>query len=330
MSSEKLEGVHHARQSRPRPSKKGRWILTAIGTVCGLLWLRPDQSRLHDTFGSHHDGKGNQSLPFWDRLEPSEKLSWTPCFRDAGNFYCARLTVPMDYRRPLSESPSHPKVHIALVMLPGEGHSEESGRFSESPLLINPGGPGGSGTGFALSAGPGMQAVVGRHHDIIGFDPRGIGGTSPQADCFMGSHDADDPAPIDEHNRVVRNRMIWSLQSLTAGVGNDSSSALQDMYVHAKALGKLCADKNTEDSIFKYVGTPHVARDMLSIVDAWDEWTRSLKSKAMPCMRQPATASPKEADADPALSTRGKLVYWGVSYGTFLGSTFAAMFRTWP
>ena len=50
----------------------------------------------------------------------------------------------------------------------------------------------------------------------------------------------------------------------------------------ARSLAKLCQEKdslNGKDSILKYVHTPSVARDMLSIVDAWDEWTESLSSE---------------------------------------------------
>jgi len=49
----------------------------------------------------------------------------------------------MDYHRPLNESKEHPKVHIALTMSPGK--HKGSKKYSTSPLLLNPGGPGGSG-----------------------------------------------------------------------------------------------------------------------------------------------------------------------------------------
>lgn len=91
----------------------------------------------------------------------------------------------MDYNRPLSVSKDNPKVHVALAMIPGVGHIE-TGNYSASPLLINPGGPGGAGAFFALGIGSMLQSVVStdKSQDVIGFDPRGIGATTPRADCW--------------------------------------------------------------------------------------------------------------------------------------------------
>ena len=74
----------------------------------------------------------------------------------------------MDYHRPLSASKKNPKVEIALMMAPGKGHIE-SGNWSTSPLLLNPGGPGGSGTFFVLGVGNALQAIVGE----VGSVPKG-------------------------------------------------------------------------------------------------------------------------------------------------------------
>lgn len=73
----------------------------------------------------------------------------------------------MDYNRPLNESGDNPKVHIALLIVPGKHPIWE--KHSKSPLLINPGGPGGSGTMAAMGFGPYIQKVVGEDQDVIGF-----------------------------------------------------------------------------------------------------------------------------------------------------------------
>jgi hypothetical protein len=78
------------------------------------------------------------------QITPSEKLEWHPCF-EWTTFKCARLTVPMDYNRPLNASWDNPKVHIALLLVPGAHNGPK--KASTSPLLLNPGGPGGSGVG---------------------------------------------------------------------------------------------------------------------------------------------------------------------------------------
>jgi pimeloyl-ACP methyl ester carboxylesterase len=52
-------------------------------------------------------------------------------------------------------------------------------------LLVDPGGPGGSGTGFVASTAPLWQAgPVIERFDIVGFDPRGIGSSTPALDCY--------------------------------------------------------------------------------------------------------------------------------------------------
>jgi len=50
--------------------------------------------------------------------------------------------------------------------------SPESADY-RGPLLMNPGGPGGSGVDLILRSGGLLQSIVGPQFDILGFDPRG-------------------------------------------------------------------------------------------------------------------------------------------------------------
>lgn len=268
----------------------------------------------------------------WDAITPSEDLSWEPCFRALDEFYCARLTVPLDYGRPLDQSPDNPTVHLALVMLPGSGHSPATGTWSESPLLLNPGGPGGSGAAIVLTAGRLLQTVVGAHHDIIGFDPRGIGASTPVADCFV-SPLAQEPPNASDLNTALLHRLTWLQGDVETGLPNTSDAATIKTVARRRAANLLCRATDSQDGIFGYAGTPHVAHDMLSIVRAWDRWTDGVRREAggrCPHAREGAVSSTGLDEADEAAlppSTRGKLVYWGFSYGTVLGATFASMFR---
>ncbi|KUJ21744.1 alpha/beta-hydrolase [Mollisia scopiformis] len=281
-------------------------------SIMSLVWPSPQRRLTEKAI--------ERDVDFAD-IVPSEKLVWHPCF--ASNF-CARLTVSMDYHRPLNESKDNPKVHIALLMVPGKHPIWE--KQSKSPLLINPGGPGGAGTMAALAFGPYIQKVVGESQDIIGFDPRGIGATTPRADCF--SYPA--PGTQDEDQaRGLFHRLMWQLQGTEIGLVNSSSDSLAKLDTRARALAKLCENKDElhgKDSILRYVHTPSVARDMLSIIDAWDEWTETQRVESCHPVPEEMKLSEDPKDDSKALDTKGKLVYWGFSYGTLLGATFAAMF----
>lgn len=237
----------------------------------------------------------------------------------------------MDYHRPLNASKNNPKVHLALLLVPGT-HSG-SKIFSTSPLLLNPGGPGGSGVLMAAMFGPQIHKIVGEDQDVIGFDPRGIGSTTPRADCF--SYPRESPAadfdPDPEEEDIARgnyHRLLWNIQEKEIGLVNSSSDSLKKLDYRARTLAKLCQEKDTlygQDSILKYVHTPSVARDMLSIVDAWDEWTATLNEQSndtpentgseIPGLEDDEAAVLRDSKGSPSLDTKGKLVYWGFSYG---------------
>lgn len=233
----------------------------------------------------------------------------------------------MDYHRPLNESEETPKVHIALILVPGKHAGPK--KFSTSPLLLNPGGPGGSGVSIALAWGDRIQKIVGEDQDIIGFDPRGISFTTPPADCYSYPVESESFDFSDyygeEYTRGNSHRFLWTTSGKEAGNVVSSSDILHKLDVRARTVAKLCKEKDTlngKDSILKYVNTPNVARDMISIVDAWDSWVDSISSKSKEIEIE-TTDSPGDLYS---LETKGKLVYWGFSYGTLLGATFASMF----
>ena len=96
--------------------------------------------------------------------DESASLQWTPCGDDAA-LQCARLTVPRDYA-----DPSGGQVHLLVRRLPAA---------SSAPtgiVVTNPGGPGGSAADALRSLGSG---VIHEQFDIVSWDPRGIGNSSP-------------------------------------------------------------------------------------------------------------------------------------------------------
>jgi pimeloyl-ACP methyl ester carboxylesterase len=105
-------------------------------------------------------------LPPAGAATPKPKINWTPCYQELGfPFECGTVHVPLDY-----DNPGLATVVISLVRLPATDPANKIGT-----LFFNPGGPGGSGVDFVLSAGPYLySAEVRARFDIVGFDPRGI------------------------------------------------------------------------------------------------------------------------------------------------------------
>lgn len=100
-----------------------------------------------------------------------QKLAWSAC--DDG-FQCATLTVPLDYAHPTGAV-----VKLPLVRLPAADPAQRIGS-----LVINPGGPGASGVQYALAAKSQFTPTVRARFDIVGFDPRGVGGSVPSLSCL--------------------------------------------------------------------------------------------------------------------------------------------------
>lgn len=97
----------------------------------------------------------------------SQNITWTGC---GGSLECAEVTVPMDYTNPDGET-------ITLAV----NRNQSSGPEART-ILMNPGGPGGSGTDM-LEWAPFIFGGVTDTYNLAGFDPRGVE-TSSAIDCI--------------------------------------------------------------------------------------------------------------------------------------------------
>jgi pimeloyl-ACP methyl ester carboxylesterase len=111
-------------------------------------------------------------------------IAWAGC----GDFQCARLAVPLDHADPGGE-----KIEISLVKRPADDPDRRIGS-----LVVNPGGPGGSGVGFVKDGGDRyFDEETRARFDVIGFDPRGVGESAPLK-CLPDADEEPPPGPAQD------------------------------------------------------------------------------------------------------------------------------------
>ncbi|KAK7946103.1 uncharacterized protein PG986_010424 [Apiospora aurea] len=137
----------------------------------------------------------------WTTVTPSTSLNHTSCYDQTYN--CAKLVVPLDWLSSESLPDNYQDgntsvVTLAIIARPATVPDSDP-RYGGT-IIVNPGGPSGSGVGFMLRASELVQRTAdingdgdeelgaggGRHYEILSFDPRGVGLTEPRADCFGG------------------------------------------------------------------------------------------------------------------------------------------------
>jgi len=163
----------------------------------------------------------------------AQKLTWRPC---GGSFQCTDLTVPLDYASPAGDT-----IKIAVLRLRAANQSSRIGS-----LLMNPGGPGVSGVDFARSARAVVDPSVRARYDIVGFDPRGVGASSPvqclddkQTDAFLAADGTPStPAQVATIDALAKELAV-SCRTRTPKIYAHMSTreAVRDMDILRAALG---------------------------------------------------------------------------------------------
>ncbi|GJE95991.1 alpha/beta hydrolase [Phanerochaete sordida] len=199
----------------------------------------------------------------WPSINASKTLSWTPCY---DTLKCARLTVPLQY-----SNTSAGEAQIAVAVSPSNFSVGDANYLG--PILFNPGGPGDSGVEYLLEYETYFREIIGAQYDLVGFDPRGVGDTTPYLSVFASAVEAIE---------------FFSSYPYNADAG---VSSVGQIYAQSQILGELATLR--AQTVAESVSTPAVATDMLQIARAFGY---------------------------------EEVNYWGVSYGSVLGATFAAMF----
>ena len=166
-----------------------------------------------------------------------QALDWGAC--DSGSARgteCATYEVPLDY-----DAPDGERVEIAVKRFPASGNDPIGS------LVVNPGGPGGSGYDFADAAPFITGAQVREHFDVVGFDPRGVGRSTPMTCLDSGGIDELLGAEIDSSDG-------------TGDVADITEEGIEELEATGRAFVDAC-EANAPD-LMLHVGTANVARDM--------------------------------------------------------------------
>ncbi|MFD3694674.1 alpha/beta hydrolase [Streptomyces sp. NPDC058646] len=121
-------------------------------------------------------------------------LRWSDCATPRyPTLQCASLKVPLDHDRPDGR-----QISLALTRVP------HTAATSQGPLLVNPGGPGGSGRALAGFVASALPKDVAAQYDVIGFDPRGVGRSEPALACGAGHFSPVRPDSVPRDARTER------------------------------------------------------------------------------------------------------------------------------
>ena len=187
-------------------------------------------------------------------------INWAACPDTAPEslVQCGNLEVPFDY-----DNPDEGSFVLYIKRRQATVPSERIGS-----LLVNPGGPGFGGSSLADDAAYYFSESLLNRFDIIGWDPRGTGLTTPAVDC------------VDSFDEYV------GLDSPP-----DTPEEKQALIDASQAFNDKCEEN--AGTILPYISTRASAADMNSIRLALGE---------------------------------EKITYFGFSYGSELGATWATMY----
>jgi pimeloyl-ACP methyl ester carboxylesterase len=169
-------------------------------------------------------------------LPAIDPIEWAECDGQPQPWECASIEVPLDYRRPESGG----VVEIAVTRLPAADTAHRIGA-----LVVNPGGPGGSGLDLAWNDAAVFPRQLLDRFDLVGFDPRGVGRSSA-VECGTEDHSYD--VEIEECVRLSGDLLPYvgtlnsarDLEQLRKALGDEQLTYLGFSY--GTALGAVYAD----------------------------------------------------------------------------------------
>jgi len=165
------------------------------------------------------------SVPQGDGLDGyyAQQLEWSEC---SDGFECSSFSVPIDYANPADGA-----MQISVIRKLATGTAQGS-------LVLNPGGPGGSGIEYTTYAEYVVSDTLRENFDIVGFDPRGVGFSTP-VECL-------DDEQTEEY--------------IALDGSPDDQTEIDQAQAMSELFGQSCAT-NSPDT-YKFLDTISAARDV--------------------------------------------------------------------
>lgn len=207
-----------------RASLTGSAVLAVSSSVlCAVLAVTPAVAA---------PDAGQSASPLWGGCERFVADHYLPTAQ------CTTVPVPIDYA-----DPTGAQANLAVIRIPARGQRL-------GVLMMNPGGPGASAVDAVVGlAGSLDDTPIAEHFDLVGFDPRGVGHSTPELRCRTDA----------EHDAWRREPMV---DYSPAGV-----AAIEAL---SKSFAQKCLDRLGKPFLAS-VGTASAAKDMDTVRAALGE-----------------------------------------------------------
>lgn len=259
-----------------------------------------------------------------------QEITWANCDDGSVATGCATITVPLDYNDPGGQTI---KVAMKKVMA-------TDGKADRGTLFTNPGGPGNSGVDSVERVSRSLTSRVNANYDIVGFDPRGVGRSTPltcwaqnkqnadggqqnvpRQDAADGQQDAEDPnnpgaTDVPGVTDTPDFPDITTVPDITTLVPETESDDGAEEEAAGPQAGGQPAAQTADASTFETQGRTRAAgcAENSETPEILDHMDTASVARDMDVMRSVVGDT--------------KLNYLGLSYGTYLGAMYLDLFPT--
>ena len=167
----------------------------------------------------------------------AQRADWHDC----GGPTCARIEVPVDYTHP-----DGPTISLSMTRIAASGDG------ALGTLFINPGGPGGSATDYARVAKGVIDDSVREAYDVVGVDPRGVGGSDPIHCLTDAQNDSMAATPSDPRTPQEKQALLDALATPAKGCADQALVAHLSTQDAARDLDIARASVGSDT--FNYLG----------------------------------------------------------------------------